>query len=307
MDPAPANPPAPATPPGTRFTALSRTIFRTLRVGGVAYLCAMALVYWIQEKLIFPGALSQGRPDCAPRTGPGIERLQLTTPEGEHVAGIMAQALDRDGRVDPEAARSPTILYFYGNGMCLADSEPLIDRFRRLGFNVISVDYLGYGASSGKPSERGCRSAALAAYDEIVTRQGVDPSRLIIVGWSLGGAVAIDLASRKPAAAVAVFSSFTSMAEMSRLRMPIFPVSMLLRHPFDSIGKIRSIQAPFLIGHGRQDSVVPFAMGPRLAQAAAGHVETLWIEEADHNDFFDFAGARLDQALDRLVVRSQAH
>ena len=88
---------------------------------------------------------------------------------------------------------------------------------------------------------------------------------------------------------------------MARRILPFVPVSLLLRHRFDSRRKIAKIHCPTLIGHGRDDDIVPFAMGEKLAKAAAGPVTTLWIDGAEHNDFFDFGGRRIDEAVAKFV------
>jgi uncharacterized protein len=160
--------------------------------------------------------------------------------------------------------------------------------------------------SAGKPSERGCQGTADAAYEYLVRTRGIKPDRIVLGGWSLGGAVAIDLASRRHAAGLIAFSSFTSGVDMAHRLVPFLPASLLLRHRFDSIGKISRITCPILIGHGRQDRIVPFDMGQRLARTAGGPVTTLWIDEADHNDFFDVAGPRVDRAIQRFLEQLAA-
>ena len=105
----------------------------------------------------------------------------------------------------------------------------------------------------------------------------------------------------RPAAGLVAFSAFTSGVDMAHRIVPFLPASLLLRHRFDSIRKISGITCPILIGHGRQDRIVPFEMGERLAEAARAPVTTLWIDEAEHNDFFDVAGRRLDEAMVRFI------
>lgn len=207
-----------------------------------------------------------------------------------------------DGRPDPSAAMRRTMIFFYGNAMCLNYSDSQLEQFRRLGLNVLIPEYVGYGMSSGRPSERGCQATALAAYDYLVDEREVTPGQIIAAGWSLGGAVAIDLASQREVSGLMAFSSFTSGVDMGRRMLPILPVSMLLRHRFDNIQKITKITCPTLIGHGRWDRLIPFAMGEALAKKAGGPVTTLWIDRADHNDFFDVGGEQIDQAILKFVA-----
>lgn len=302
-DPSPPleGPRAPAKP--QRFPAIPRFVVRILKIIAISYIGVLVILFLLQTWIVFPGSSTQGQASAVPRAGVGATVVSLTTPTREHIIALHALALDEDGQVAKNAKDQPTLIFFYGNAMCLAGAGPLIDRFRRLGFNVICPDYPGYGASSGKPSETGCRAAALAVLDYLVHDQHVEPGRIVVLGWSLGSAVAIDLAARREVGGLAVFSAFTSMVELAHHRFPFYPVSLLLRHRFESLDKIRSITVPTLIGHGKADPIVPFAMGQRLAEAAAGPVETLWVDGAGHNDFFDRAGRSVDDALKRLGDR----
>ena len=102
-----------------------------------------------------------------------------------------------------------------------------------------------------------------------VSTRRVDAKTIIAAGWSLGGAVAIDLASRRQVGGLIVFSTFTSGVEMARRMLPFVPVSLLLRHRFDSVHKIAKIRCPILIGHGRRDPLIPFRWGKNSPQRPA--------------------------------------
>jgi fermentation-respiration switch protein FrsA (DUF1100 family) len=220
---------------------------------------------------------------------------------GVPIVALYGPALTPDGRPDPRATDRPTLLYFYGNAMCLKYSEVEFEQFRRLGMNVMIPEFVGYGMSGGKPSERGCQATADAAYDHLVRTRRIRPERIIVGGWSLGGAAAVDLASRKPAGGLIMFSSFTSGVDMAHRIVPFLPASVLLRHRFNNLSKIKQVNCPILIGHGRRDRLVPFEMGERLAAAAKSPVTTLWIDEADHNDFYEVGGRRVAQAILRFA------
>ena len=109
---------------------------------------------------------------------------------------------------------------------------------------MLIPEFVGYGMSGGSPSERGCQDTADAAYEYLVETRGIEPERIVVGGWSLGGAVAVDLASRTPVAGLIMFSSFTSGVDMAHRIVPFLPVSLLLRHRFDNIGKIRQRHLP---------------------------------------------------------------
>jgi uncharacterized protein len=272
----------------------------------LVYLGTVAVLFSIQTRLIFPGASTQGQVDAEVRPRDGTELVRLKTTRGDTIVALYGAAILPNGRPDPRATDRPTMIFFYGNAMCLKYAAVQLEEFRRLGVNVLIPEYVGYGMSSGKASETGCQATALAVYDYLVTARNVDPKRIISAGWSLGGAVAIDLASERQVGGLIAFSSFTSAVELGQRAFRFVPVSLLLRHRFDNVHKIGMVKCPTLIGHGRWDRIIPFEMGEELAAKAGGPVTTLWIDRADHNDFFDVGGERIDQAIAEFA-RGLAH
>jgi len=274
---------------------------RIARTLAATYLGFAAVMFSLQSRIIFPGHDTQGQHFAEVRPRPGTELVRLKTQQGVSIVALYGPAKTADGRPDPKAAERPTLLYFYGNAMCLKHAESDFEHFRRLGVNVMIPEFVGYGMSGGSPSERGCQATADSAYDYLVNTRAVRPDRIVVGGWSLGGAVAVDLASRKSVAGLIMFCTFTSGVDMAHRIVPVLPASLLLRHRFDNLRKIPSVTCPILIGHGRDDRIVPFEMGQRLTAAAKAPVTTLWIDGADHNDFFDVAGRRVDAAIARFI------
>jgi fermentation-respiration switch protein FrsA (DUF1100 family) len=278
-----------------------RWLVRLIGYPLVIYAGVTIVFFTLQTKMIFPGAETQGSPGAVVQPPPGSELVELTTPRGDRVVALFGKALAPNGSPLGDASGRPTLLYFYGNAMCLNDCSEQFEKFRRLGANVLIPDYVGYGMSGGKPGELGCRETAEAAFDYLQSRSDIDHGRIVVAGWSLGGAVALDLASRHFVAGVATFCTFTSMADMARKLVPFLPVSLLLQHRFDNLTKIAHINCPMLIGHGVRDSIIPRAMADRLAEAAKGPVTRVTIDEAGHNDFFQVGGERVRTALRRFI------
>ena len=264
----------------------------------------LAVFYVMQTRMIFPGAAMQGSAEVVARPRPDESRVELTTPQGDAIVALFGPALRRDGRPHPNPASRPALVYFYGNGMCLAFARSEFERFRRLGLNVLIPDYLGYGMSGGSPSEQGCRQTAEACYDHLLSR-GFAADRIFVGGWSLGGAVAIDLASRRRVAGLFAFSTFTSASGMARTFFPLSLPGFMLRYKFDSLSKIPGLTCPILLGHGRGDPIVPFGMFERLAAAAEAPPSTIVVEGAGHDDFFDVGGGRVDDAIEALVGKDE--
>lgn len=297
------DPPIPAARPEW-VRRVRRITLRALRAVFVVYIGFALLIAAWQRSLIFPGRRTQGHPDAVVQPQPGTELVRLTTAGGDRIVALFGPALTETGAPHPAAAHQPTLLYCYGNGMCLRDAQEQIDPFRRLGVNVLIPEYVGYGMSSGTAGEAGCFAAAEAAYRHLAGRHDVDPRRVVAAGWSLGGAAAIDVAAREPVAGLATFSTFTSMVDMGRMRFRFLPISLLLRHPFRSEEKMARVRCPYLLVHGAQDLLVPPVMADRLAAAYRGpHLQRVTIPDAGHNDVFAVGGEQILAGLRELLGR----
>jgi fermentation-respiration switch protein FrsA (DUF1100 family) len=150
---------------------------------------------------------------------------------------------------------------------------------------------------------------AEAAWRYLVTDQRIDPRRLYIYGHSLGGAIAIELATRHPeAAGLIVESSFTSIYDMARLEKPykLFPVGLFLNQRFDSIAKVERLALPALFIHGTADEVVPFSMGEQLYRRAGGMKRFVAIDGGRHDDNSAAGGAAFLAAIRNFVLDTEA-
>ena len=144
----------------------------------------------------------------------------------------------------PSPGSGKALLWFHGNAENIGYALGQALFYSRLGINVLAVDYRGYGRSEGSPNEAGVYRDADAAYDYLVQVRHVQPKNIIIYGHSLGGAVAIDLASRRECGGLIVQSSFTSIRDMARrsFRIPLF--EYIPKSRFDSLAKIRRFEPP---------------------------------------------------------------
>lgn len=266
------------------------------RVLAVLYFGVLAILAGYQRSLIFPG----GQPhDPRPfRVTPAAGCRVVD--DGAGVVGLFEPGLTPGGQPCNDVKDRPTLLYFYGNDSCVLYAREDMERFRRAGMNIFIAEYPGYGMTSGAPSERGCFAAAGRAYVFLTQREGIAPSHIVIMGWSLGSAVAIDLASRVPSSALIVVSPFTNMADEASAQYPIYPawmIRLVLRSPFASDRKIGRVACPILDIHARDDNVVPFAMSERLMAHAHRPVTRLVLARGGHAALFS-AGA----AVDRQVI-----
>src|SRR5947209_8909174 len=189
-------------------------------MAATTYIGLAIVFYFLQTWMIFPGASTQGKREAIVRPMPGEELAEVKTSSGEKIVVLFAPALTAKGEPHPDAKHRPTILYFYGNAMTISTCGEELPKFQRLGANVAIAEFVGYGMSTGKPSEAGVYATADAAYEYLLTRKDVDPKQIIPVGRSIGGAAAIYLGSRHDVGGVATFSAFTSMVDMGRQVVP---------------------------------------------------------------------------------------
>lgn len=181
---------------------------------------------------------------------------------------------------DPQA---PTLLYLHGTFRSLYRNHPKMEALRDAGFSVLAVDYRGWGDSTAiVPSEPSILADADVAWTELMHRQP-DPKKRVIFGHSMGGAVAIDLASRKhyrvDYGGLITESTFTSLPDVAAAVGTIGTIaSWITRQKFESARKIARVDAPILMMHGDRDNTVPVELGRKLRDAAPPG--TRWVEIA---------------------------
>ena len=246
----------------------------------------------MKTALIFPGSRWKTTQDALVGAYEGSSILSCTTSSGYQVGLLFGTGQPSALKSSPPAPETRYLVYFYGNGMCLETCCYEFAQFRQLGCTVLIPEYPGYGMSSGRASESGCYEAADIAYHYLTETLRVHPAQIVVAGWSLGAAVAIDLAARKQVAGLIVLSAFTNIPEQAHAMLPWVPksvVHLLIKERFDNLSKIRRVTCPIFIGHGTKDELVPFAMAERLAEAARQHgpVTFLPIQGCSHNGIFE--------------------
>ncbi len=224
------------------------------------YVVLTLFAFFISDSMIFVPQQSSYK------DGPEVHKIEVDN--GQCISAVYLS--------EPNAEF--TILYSHGNAEDIGHVRPILERFKNMGFSVFAYDYRGYGTSDGRASARNSYEDIEAAYGYLVERLGVSANRIIVMGRSIGGGPAIELATKNNVAGLICESCFVS-AYRVLTRVPILPFDK-----FRNLNKIKKINCPVLIIHGQSDRIVPIWHGRRLFEAASEPKFCLWVDGAGHND-----------------------
>lgn len=209
--------------------------------------------------------------------------LAMETEDGEWLHGW---------RLEARSAPVGQMLVCHGNGGNVGDRLAFAALLTAAGFDVVLFDYRGYGRSSGRPSEQGTYRDARAALTCLRAQSGIDASRVLLLGESLGGAVALELALAHPPAGLVLLSAFTSVRAMARLHYPHIPAT-IVPDAYPSLRRIGDLRAPLLVLHGEDDEIVPLAHARELFEAAPQPKHLVTFAGVGHADVVPLAGEAL--------------
>jgi fermentation-respiration switch protein FrsA (DUF1100 family) len=225
----------------------------------------------LNSMLYFPARDVEWTPADA---GLQFRDVQLSAEDGERLHGWWVPA---------SAPSAGHVLFCHGNAGNIGDRVAHAGLLARAGFDVLLFDYRGYGRSSGRPNEHGTYRDARAAWRALREQPGVDMARVIYLGESLGGAVALELALELPPAGLVLQSTFTGVRDLARLHYPFVPAP-LVPDAYSSLARIAHLKAPLLVIHGERDEIVPPSHGDALFAAAPAPKRMRVVRGAGHND-----------------------
>ncbi|MBO6490927.1 MAG: alpha/beta hydrolase [Pelagibacteraceae bacterium] len=219
------------------------------------YLLLLIFLYFYQGKLLYhPNVNSYTEVnDLIPK----IEKVTIATSDNHHLLGWFHK----------KDISKNTILFFHGNAGSLENRIYKLNHFENFDLNFLILAWRGFSGNSGKPNEKGLYDDAKSAVSWLKSA-GIKEEKIILYGESLGTAVAIEIAQNKKFAGIVLESPFTSMVEMGKKYYSFFPVSLLLKDRYESINKIKNINIPILVMHGKKDRIVPFEMGNKIYDSA---------------------------------------
>ncbi len=255
---------------------LLKDLLFLVSLGLLLFLMFAIYLYLNQSKLIhLPDTPSRELEATPQRMGLAFEPVSLLTEDG----------LKLDGWFVPHDNPRATLLFFHGNAGNISHRLESLSFFNNLGLSVLIFDYRGYGASEGRPSEKGIYRDARAAWRYLTEERAIPDTRIILFGRSLGGAVAAYLGAEYAPMGVVLESTFTSIPDMAAELYPWLPARWLSRYHYDTLERMTSMHSPVMIVHSRHDEIIPFKHGRLLFERASEPRRFLELA-GDHNSGF---------------------
>ncbi len=164
--------------------------------------------------------------------------------------------------------KNKTLVFFHGNAGSLENRIYKLNLIKDFDLNFLIIAYRGFSGNKGKPTEKGLYEDALSALKWLKNNHSIKDKDIIIYGESLGTSISIEVSQNKKYSGIILESPFTSMTDAAKHYYPYLPVSLLLKDKYDSIEKIKNINIPILVMHGKKDKIIPFEMGKKIFESA---------------------------------------
>lgn len=223
-----------------------------------------------------------------------IETLELTSNDGVRIFAILARQEASSGH--------PTVYYLHGQATNLDDSWHYIMRLWDLGWNVLAIDYRGFGRSEGSPTEAGLYLDADAGAEALDELPGVDPDRVVIWGYSLGTGVASHVGLEHPQGALVLEAPYTSMSEVVEGTTPVsVPSAWIADVELDTLSRMADIHIPVVVVHGTEDVRIPYRMGQEVFDRANEPKRFVSVAGAGHTELLERADSRIVEALAEIA------
>jgi fermentation-respiration switch protein FrsA (DUF1100 family) len=257
-----------------RYKQVARGAWRVLRAVLVTYLLVVLAMTFLETWLVYPvPPRDDGDWQAA---GLAHEDVWFESGDGTRLYGWFV----------PNVGSKRALLYCHGNGEHVAYNADLVAHLRdALDASVFIFDYRGYGKSEGRPDESGCIADGLAAQRWLAERVETKPSDIVLMGRSLGGAVAVAAAADQGARALVLESTFSRMTDVAAYHYPLIPVRLVMRNRYESISRIGRYTGPLVQSHGLADQIIPIQFGRRLFDAAPSRQKRfIELPGRGHND-----------------------
>ena len=207
------------------------------------------------------------------------EDITLNTPDG----------LKLNAWYIPSKSPTGTVIFCHGNGGNICYTLDVVETMNKMNLNVLVFDYRGYGKSEGSPTENGTYTDAETAYQWLIKDKKIPENSIIIMGRSLGAAIAANLAKNHNPRLLILESGFSSTPDVAAKQYPIFPVRLLCRYKYKTAEYVKDVKCPLLIVHSPEDEIIPYPNAKRIFNSANEPKEFLEIR-GSHNEGYSDSG-----------------
>jgi alpha-beta hydrolase superfamily lysophospholipase len=220
----------------------------------VIYTAISIALYYLQDYMLF-------KPEKLPKDfqfdyqNQETKEYNLETRDGAVINGL---------RFFPKGESKGVVLYLKGNSKSIKGWGKFAVDFTRHGYNVIMVDYRGFGKSTGKRSQKAIKRDLQLVYNTIKAQTAED--RIILYGRSLGSGFATKLASMNNPKILILDAPYYSLTKVTARYMPFMPLSLLLKYPLPTYKWLKYVQCPIHIIHGTDDKLIPYKSSVKLSQ-----------------------------------------
>lgn len=254
------------------------------------YFGILILLFLMQSKLVY-------FPSKEIVCTPADIRLQY-----EDITMKTSDGLNLNAWYIPAKSQVGTVLFCHGNGGNISYSLDVAETLNKLNLNVLIFDYRGYGKSEGSPTENGTYTDAETAYQWLLKDKNIPENSIIVMGRSLGAAIAANLAKNHSPRILILESGFSSTPDVAAKQYPIFPVRLLCRYKYKTAEYVKDIKCPLLVVHSTEDEIIPYANGKRIFNSAKEPKEFLVIK-GSHNEGYSDSGDSYVNGLRNFIEK----
>lgn len=258
----------------------------------ILYVSICALLYVNQDDLLF---------HPQPKTLADVSKILEAAPEFDTITFVMKDGNRTCGYISKDTIKEklPLVIYFGGN----AEEVSHLSEYKTYFPNTIMalINYRSFGLSQGIISEQTMFSDALEVYDKLVTNPEVDANNVVVIGRSIGTGVATYLSSQRKTKATVLITPYENMIDVAFEKYPFVPISLLIKHRFESDTYAPNISTPMLALISSNDQVIPKHHAYKLREAWKGKTEALEVNE-DHNSIM-----RNEEVWKKIEVFIQAN
>ena len=269
-------------------------IWSIIIFAGGLYGALCLYLFLMQSKMIFYPHLPSRQLTSSP-TDIGLEY--------ESVSILTKDQITLHGWFVPASEEKGVLLLFHGNAGNISHRLDSLKIFHDLGLSTLIIDYRGYGRSQGTISEQGTYFDAEAAWNYLTEIKNIPAQKIVVLGRSLGGAIAAFIAARQTPGVLILESAFTSVPDVAAKLYPFFPVRLLSRFQYNTKKSLQSVNCPVLIIHSPGDDIIPFENGLQLYESARVPKQILEIQ-GGHNEGFLLSGKTYTKGLRKFICSS---